>query len=173
MKYIFVDDLKSLIEIADSIGQIYKENVQPRTRCYYSVLCQRYADLSERILKSGTITFIIFYVIFMILIIGGSISMGQIRPSLEVHFPKIDENTTSGLAFLIVFNILIGAGGLFIVCSYDLLLFIIFANMLMVSSIIIGHLNELKDALLDPKCQTLEAKTRLLNIILMHKKYNE
>lgn len=168
-----MNDVKSLIEIAEFIGAIYKENVKPGTRYYYSVLCRRYADLSERILKLGTITFVLLYLIFMTLIIGGSIYKGEIRPSLEVHFPKVDENTTAGLAFLIVYNIIFGAGGLFIVCVYDLLVFIIFANMFMVSSVIIGHLNELKDALLDPECQLLEAKKRLLNIILMHMKYNE
>lgn len=54
----------------------------------------------------------------------------------------------------------------------DMLFYVIFANVPLVSSIIQGQLNELEEVLEQPQTKLLAIKYRLLQYLQMHHKYN-
>lgn len=125
------------------------------------------------ILKIGSYVYVILHISFVLLLIGDILYTGVIVPPLRTYVPGIDETSIGGMAFLIVFNYLVLLAGYYITGCYDTMLFIIIANMQIVSSVIIGHLNELKEALLVPKRRSCEIERKLLRIILIHRQYKE
>lgn len=171
-----MNDVKALVEIYDFIGDIYKKNSKksPSTsRYYYVILCQKYAKISETVLKMGIYTFVIFHIIFDCLLIADSVYQGKMVPPLRIYFPIINENSIDGALFLIIYNYAVIVIGYTIMFTYDLLIFIIFANIPMVADVIIGHLDELKEALMESDCSPREIQQRMLCIIRMHNKYTE
>lgn len=113
------------------------------------------------------------YFVFQIMLVLEAIYTGQIVPPLRIYIPGIDEQTVAGLSTLIVFNYMVFLCGYVIVISYNLLIFFIFANIPLVSSVIAGHVDELSEALMDPDCHLQEVNCRLLAIISMHQKFKE
>lgn len=166
-------DMRALIEIGDFIGYVYKQNSNSTLKYYYSILCNKYANLSERVIKATITVYIFVCAAFIMLRLGESFYRGKIIVAVEIHFPGIDEETYGGFAFIFFYNYAAIVAAFAISCFFNLLLFLIFANMPMVSSVIIGHLNDLNDVLLDPDCTSRDIKQRLCSIILMHYKYNE
>lgn len=166
-------EVRSLVEISEFIGEIYKRNAKPRsTYYYYSMLCEKYANRSVLIVKIVIYVYsIIVYILYFILLNGANLYYGKMDLPLHVHLPG--DESAIGFAFTAIYNYAGCICACFIICTYDSLMFLIFANMPMVSSVIIGHLDELKLALLDPDCDDREIKHRLYNIVLMHKKYKE
>lgn len=75
---------------------------------------------------------------------------------------------------MMTLNVVILILSICIVIPYDTLLIIVVANMPMVSSVIQLHLDDLSDALLQrPHYSNCERKHGFLNIVLMHKQYDE
>lgn len=100
-------------------------------------------------------------------------STGKIVPPLCIYIPGIDGESVIGQFILVAVNLLAYVVSILITIAIDSLFCIIFWNMGLISSIIINHLAELRDALLKPECSKCEIKLRLIQIVLMHKKYNE
>lgn len=172
-KYNCDHDIRALIEIGDFIGYVYMQNSMPALKYYYLMLCNKYANISERVIRATIAVYIFTAVLFILLRLGESFIKGKMIPAMEVHFPGIDEETYGGFAFVLLYNYCGTVAGFAISGTYNLLLFLIFANMPMVSAVIVGHLNDLKDVLLDPDRESRDVSSRLYNIILMHNKYIE
>lgn len=172
LKFYFGNDVKTLIEIADFIGDIYKQNAKSHSR-YYTMLMDKYARLSVLIVKNVIAAYVILHISFTLFVVGDNIHTGAKTPLLRIYIPGVDENSMAGYAFLMAYTYLLLLFGYSVVCSFDALTFLIFANMPMVASVIHGHLDELKEALLNTKTKPNEITYRLLNVILMHKKYTE
>lgn len=158
------------MEIGDFIGYIYKQNFKPTSRYYYAILCNNYAKLSQRVLRTVLITYVCMTFFFVILSLAENYSSGALIPILDAHFPGVDEKTM-GFVFVILFNYAMCLIGFYIAGSYNSLLFLIFTNMPMVSSVIVGHLDELRDILEEPKYDIHDVENRLLNIIIMQDIY--
>lgn len=110
---------------------------------------------------------------FVLLLLLDNFYDGAMAPILRVYLPGIDEHSYGGAIVLNAFNYVILLIGHLIVVPFDLLIYIIFINMLMVASIIAGRLGELRERLPDEKRNLTEIRNRLIQIIFMHKKYNE
>lgn len=173
-KYICPQDVRALIEIGDFIGNIYQQYTKPKSRSYYLFLCNKYANISARILKTVLNVYILLFICFLSLGICESLSMGKPMPALRIYLPGVNEDSFGGCFTIMVYNYV---GATFVPmteAAYNALLFIIFANMPMVSSVIVGHLDELKDNLLIPGYyKNYDIERRLLNVILMHNEYVE
>lgn len=165
--------MKKLIEIGDFIGGIFERNSKPSTKGYYVGLCQKYASIGERVLKYIIAVYLAFFISFVALILLESALTGTLVPPLRIYFPGVDAGFSVGFAFVILYNYVVLIVGLLVIGGYNSLLFFIFANIPMVSSVIIGHLDDLKDVLLVPNYKLCNVKRRLFNIILMHNKYIE
>lgn len=101
-----------------------------------------------------------------------SIFNGKMVMSMRIYLPVLDE-TQAGLAILVVINCVTTTLGVFNEISFDCLMYVIFANVPMVSSIITGQLDDLKEALLDPDNTLDSNKYRFRTFILMTLKYNQ
>lgn len=169
-KYGLVDDIRSMIEVADFIEDIYKKNAKPRAQnLSYSVLCRKYADRSVKILKAVIVSYATVHICFVSLSFLDNLGKRQMVPIFRINFPGVGEHSLFLNAFN-YFSVLIVD---FTMCSFDMLIYIIFANMPMVASIITGHLDELRDVLQDKKRKLDDINDRLIQIIFMHKKYKE
>lgn len=173
-KYSLVNDWRLSIEIIEFIDEIYKKNARtPETTDFWNYgLCKKYSKITEMIVKF-CIAFYALIAIVMVLYTGANLFLGVKDTPLRIHFPGLNDATDTGFAILYGLNILLLVFYYFTICSCDMLIYVIFANVPMIASIIIHQLDELKVALLDPECPSSEIKYRILNIILMHKKYNE
>lgn len=168
-----MNDVRTLIEIGDFIGHVYKQNSKPASRYYYLTLCNRFADFSQRLVKSAIVFNIFLTSFFFLAKLGESLYTEKMVLAFEIHFPGLNEESMVAFSVLMLYNYVGGMIVFLISGIYNILLFLIFANMPMVSSVIVGHLDELKDVLLDPGCQYRDVRSRFTNIIRMHNKYNE
>lgn len=173
VKYIFVTDLINLRKIADFIGYVYKQNMDHGSGNYNFQLCREYADRTEQIIKIIRIGYGILGIFASSLTFIEFIHTGKLLMPLCNYFPGVDESSPIGQGFLAAYNLLVITYSLLIFMPVDSLVCIIFVNMGLVSSIIINHLAEMRNALLDPDCSKLDIRKRMINIICMHQKYKE
>lgn len=168
----FVDDIQSLMEIAKFIEDIYKQNAKRRPRFYYSILCQKYAKQSEIIQKALPKRYFLLHICYMMLVFSNAFNEERV-PLFHLYLPGINMHSMGGAIFVNVFNYVSITTVYFIMCSFDLLIFMIFTNMPMVSLVMIGHLDELREELLEEDRIPSDIKNRLIQIVVMHNKYNE
>lgn len=165
--------MRKLIEIGDFIGSIYERNSRPSTKGYYVGLCNKYAGISEIVLKSTIAIYIIFFILFASLVVIESVLMEKLIPPLQAYFPGLDQDLSVSLVLVVSYNYVMTIIAFATVGTYSSLLFFIFANVPMVSSVIIAHLDELKDVLLVPNYSLYNVQHQIINIISMHNKYIE
>lgn len=170
VKYMFVDDWRLLVDIAIFIEGIYAKNSTKQNTTYYAI-CDKYGKLSELIVKSVALFFATFIFMIFFLTFCESVYTGHVVLPMRIYLPGIDADTIGGIAILLINNVVQTACCILIVVSYNSLIFLIFANIPMVSLIIIGHLNELNEIL--GKRNRNIADIKLLHIIFMHRKYKE
>lgn len=175
VKYVLVQNLINLRELADFIGDVYKQNMNPgsNSKCHNFQLCQKYADRSELIVKTIRIACGILPFALATLCFVQFLCTANIIPPLCIYFPGIDNGSIIGQCIMVAFNLMWFTYGLLITMAIDSLVSIVFLNMGLISSIIVNHLTELKDVLLKAQCSKREIKQRIITIVLMHKKYNE
>lgn len=136
------------------------------------MLCHRFAKNGKLILKTISISYassILFNVwpgIYEMLTSGDSAFPARIS-TFYVYQPSAFD-----LTFEMLFNFVVLAIIAMVQIAYDPLIYIIFLNMLLVSSIIIGQIDDFKEALLDPAISPRDTKYRMQAIILMILKYN-
>lgn len=98
----------------------------------------------------------------------------QLRPCVDIHLPLVLEEYRVIYAFVILYNYAILIGVLFTIFVLDSLLYFIFINIPLMSTIIIEQLNELQIFLEETDDYSPKVvKFRLMQIIMMHKKFNE
>lgn len=176
IKYMFVDDINSLVEISKFIKDIYEKDTKSHSRFYYSILCQTYAKRTEIILKALAIGYIALHICYISVLFLHTVLNGKMVPMLRIYLPGIDTHSIGGAIFLNVLDYVSITTGYVNICCFDLLIFTIFINMPMLSLVIIGHLDELREPLLDKKdkkdkkCKFYEIKKRLIQIVAMHNK---
>lgn len=172
--YFIIKDLRSLLEIAEFIREIYMKNARTinTTNFFNYGLCRKYGSITERIVKImislyGLTTFTI------ILFPGILFFLDERRLPLCIYVPGLDDQSDLDFSILFVYNSIALIIGMFIACAVNTLILIIFANIPMIATIIIHQLEELKMALMDPECPSSEIKYRILNIVLMIEKYKK
>lgn len=160
------------MKITQFIEEIYKKNSANKQSKNYN-LCARYAVRTEFVVKATIGMYAIIVIFDFAFIAITYYNTRNIEQLLVVRFPGIDTASIYGLLFSVGFFILL------IICSslttivFDSMLFIIFANITLASSIITVEIDELRDYLKDPKRTRTNIKRRLSNIIYMQLKYNE
>lgn len=97
---------------------------------------------------------------------------GKMVMAMRLYLPILDR-TQKGLAILVVVNAVIPSLGGFHCASFDGLIYVIFANLLMVSSLITGQLDDLREALMDSKTSLDNKRYRMRALILMTLKYDQ
>lgn len=136
-------------------------------------LCRRFAKMSKEIV----IMMVVMYVAAVILnLTPGAYVLcvtGKSVPTIRISSLYLDQPSAFDIALEWIINILELVISFYVELAIDSLIYIICLNMLMVASIIASHLENLKEALLDPDSSLIDTKYRLQAIILMILKYNE
>lgn len=171
-KYYFVCDIQSLLNIIRFFEDVYKKNSNDKLARDYK-LCAKYADLSQFVVKATIITHHILMAIYSTFLLVSYYITGNILPLMPFQFIGIDSKSTYGIAFLVAFNVVVVVYGTRLLIVFNSILFITFINMIMVSSIITGQIDDLRAYLMVPKRNRTEIKRRIKNIVYMIAKYDE
>lgn len=173
IKYIFIEDVKELIRIAILIGDIYNENVNI-SKMRNFMLCKRFSEISAFILRLVFILYPLGIALLLAQPIYQAISTGLYdTPPFSTTFPNCIEQSTYGLVFEWFHNFLVAGVVAYVGVVCDVLIYLIFANMLFVSSIITGHLDDFEESLLDPDNTLRITRSRMRSTILMILEYNK
>lgn len=137
-------------------------------------LCQKYSKISEFILKTVFFSYTAMLIVIVLPSIIQFFTAGKVTPPMRVYFPGLRGESIIGIAILIIFNYIVSILALYVASCFDILVYLIFANMPMVSLVITRQLKDLEVHLLDDKRNTLRnTKYRLRDIVLMILKYNQ
>lgn len=172
LKFSCVQDVQSLLDIADFIDDIYMSNANSASDSKMQQLLQQYATITKIILYACVGSYTLQTIFFVGPMLAEYFYDGKLIPIFHIYIPYIYNQNADGFIIGIFINYLV-----YFVCymnliSYDVLLFIIFGNMPMVSTIITIHLTELRE-LLDNSTDAENIRKKLVHIVLMHRKYNE
>lgn len=172
VKYVFLKDIKMIFEIADFIDEVYQKNSKSIAMKNYAV-CKKFADLGEKIVKYGSVGYVMIATLYTIPALYETIFMGKLTPVLRIYFPFVREDSQTDLAILAAFNYFAFWVALHGIGSFDIFIVFVTVNIPMVSAVIISHFEDLKNALLHRNNTLRMTKYRMRSIILMTLKYNE
>lgn len=165
-----------LIEVAVFIGDVYNKNSTMTSNMRNFMLCNKFAKISEIIQKASHRAYIGVFVLVMLPQIYNFCFYGETIPPMRICFIYLYEKSGLDYALEWAFNCLVAVISGYLVYTYDILITIIIINVLMVSTIITGHLADLNEVLFNPANPANPAKDtkyRLRAIILMILRYNE
>lgn len=162
--------LRGLYDIGEFIGDVYNKNSMA-SNIRNRDLCRKYANISLFIVIVVFLTFTVMISVYTLLPLFEYLIYGEIVPPMRIYFPFMGSNIV--VAFVMAFNIWMAFFTFCTICPYSTLLYLIFANMQMVSSIIAGHISDLNEYLVHSKKSLNNTKYRLRSIVLMTMKYNE
>ena len=171
--------MKKLLKIALFIEDIYvviSKDEKDKSQVYYR-LHQRYADFTEKMTKTIVYVYgiIIFSFVFFIILQNVYLDLEETMYPIPIVIPGLDDHNAIKLIIIMT----IGCVSLFlfgtILTAYDTLLFIVVANIPMVSTMIKGHLEDLQHVLeLEQRHRNLnKIKLRVLNVLQMYLKYRK
>lgn len=161
-----------LIEITAFYGSIYKKNSENANSDYYNV-CEKYSRITELVTKITFLAYILMTVFYTSSIVIEYLIFDDITPPIGMFLPGTRDHTSIKFGLLVAANFLVLYFSIFVVVSYDSILFVVFANMPMVATIITLELNDLRNSLLHGNETTKQTNFRFKAIIFMHKSYSE
>lgn len=130
VKYLCVRDIESLVEIANVLLNTFKYNSGNKSKIH---LFAHYNRLNiiiiHTIVAIYTIT-TLAYLLFPILIY---FQKGIVIAPFPAHFPGIDENSTPVFVLIVFYNLLLSGLLLCFTIAFELLIVIVFVNMLMLA----------------------------------------
>lgn len=173
LKYILLADLIPLITIIEDAKDIYQKNSNPKCEIY--AICKKYARISELTVKFGLTIYCSWVLVESSTSTYDWIITGIRKPALSIYFPGVYEYSHSGFILLSLYNYIIVAICAVLTPSGDLLLFLVFANVPLISADIQTYVNKF-DVIMestDSRDKILMVKKSLIEYHLMHKKYNE
>lgn len=98
---------------------------------------------------------------------------GEMEPVLSVYIPFLDNIHNGGLAFIQLYNIVMGVILGSIVGTFDAVIFLAFANITIVPAILKRDIKELHFAVKGSKLLVRDIKIKLHKIIIVHNLYNQ
>lgn len=166
-----MNDLRELVDVAYFVASIHNKNNKKANRDYS--ICVKYAHLSDIIVKYLPILYFSVIFLYEIPSVFEYFKTGILKPPLGIYFPNVNGPGGGGMGILIIYNFVVPFFSVSCLCAFDTLILIVFANVSMVPTIIIRHLDDLKNALKKSNRCLHEINGRLVQIILMHKMYNQ
>lgn len=162
-------DLEPLVDILKHFEEIYKKNANEYDRDYD--LCKKYAKISRYIVIGIPGFLYSIAVLYISAAYYDGFVTGKVTPPTHVYLPFMD----LGQFGVILTNLLgsiaiIGAGIPFL--PFEILSYVVFANVSLSSTVIRRDLSDLKVVLDNLETTHQEVKRRLLEIIKSHRTYN-
>lgn len=166
-----MNDLRELVDVAYFVASIHNKNNHKANKNYS--ICVKYAYFSDIIVKYLPILYFSVIFLYEIPSVLEYFKTGILKPPLGIYFPNVNGPAGGGNGTLIVYNFVVPFFSVSCLCAFDTLILIAFTNVSMVPTIIIRDLDELKNVLKKSNRSVREINCRLIQIILMHKMYNQ
>lgn len=171
-KYVLFHDLQNLLPIVAFLSDLYEKNSEPTSQ-YYKI-CQRFGRITKLTIKVGFGFYIAGTTLTFIPSILEAIIMGVYMPPMVIYCPRILDCFSTGITVsLFIFNLIMAAVVSITICPGDVMFFVMFANVPMITLIIRGHLEGLTVALEQKKVNVGVIKHRMAQYIRMQRRYNE
>lgn len=168
-----IRSFRPLIEIIDFLVDIYKANSMVTNR-YYKI-CDRYSSLCQWVLKIALYTLLAMCVFMLFAPVIEYHVNGNVTPAAGIYLPGVVEYDINTLSILVIYNWLMILMGLCIEIPLVILVYLIFANIHMLSQIMVFEIGELNN--IANNCNGFDNITvihnQLVNLIHMRTKYNE
>lgn len=162
-------DLEPLVGIMKHFETIYKKNSNKNNRDYD--LCERYAKISRYIVIGiPGFLYAIGFLNVSASYFDGWMS-GNMTPPTHVYYPLMEFGKVGVLLTNLLGSIAILGFGIPYL-PFEILCYIVFANVTLCSTMIRRDLDDLKVVLDNPEAIQQEIKRRLLEIIKSHRTYN-
>lgn len=170
LRYMVMMDLRLVMDVIGFLESIYQSNLSEIAREH--ALCQRFAKRSQMIVILVPVMYAMAGSFYQLPKVYLYFTTGVITPTMGVYYPTIN-----GLEeFCAAFTQLLNVGGCIatgmVGTAIDSLVYMVFANIPMISTIIERDLDEL-NVLGVQKSSPKEMKLKLLKIVKMHLDYNE
>lgn len=172
IKYVFLDDLRSMIGVIGAVTEIHKKNPGKTARDYD--LCNKYTNLCRLVVIGFPIMYSILLLSFQMPAFFEMLTKGKIRPSIHIYLPDVNEFSVPDMTVLLLINIVLSAFETLVVIAWDTFIFINITSIPLFSTITQRQVNDLEDELRDRKKagDLKRIKKQLIEIIEMQKKYN-
>lgn len=158
--------MKELIKVAKFAEEIYRKSTNNK-------ICIEYAKFTRKIVKIVTIfhstcaSLIIFYVIIWFILADANH-----RLALPFLLPGFNLNNIKHVLITIVLHFFHVFYCMLVLCSFDVLIMVVFVNTLMISSFIKQEIVKLENALKVRNDSNREIK-RFRQIVFMHREFNQ
>lgn len=171
VKMMMMMDLRSLVDILNHFAKVYKRNSKPNERDYD--LCQSYAALSRSIVIAVPIVYNLVLLFYQLPKLYQYLITGDLEPTIGVYFPKMDQLGLLGAIFTNAFNIGAAYAAGSVLIPIDMIIYLVFANIMLSSAMIQREVEEWRMVLEIPDSSEQEIKRKAAEIIQMHQVYNE
>lgn len=174
IKYLLLGDLHRLRPLFEFLKSVYQQNSWPNSKYYKT--CMEFARISHLTLVIG---FSLYSFIFAQIVLFGiyeSLRRAEPTPFLFIFFPFASNDNLIVYILDLLYNTIAYLTCVVTVPPADLVFFIVFANVPLISTVICCQLNELSMIIQRDEVKPLnnnDIKRFLLNYVWMHRKYNE
>lgn len=171
LKYILMADLRAWVDIFTYVNNIYMRNANPENKDYN--LCKKFAELSQKIVITIPIMYFCAGSSYQASKFLDYLFTGILKPPLGIYFPKVYEFGKLGVIAMNLTNII----GVWVcvvsVSIFDTLIYFVFANIVLASSVVQRKLYDFESQLESTRMSSKEIKLELLRIINNDLKYNK
>lgn len=101
------------------------------------------------------------------------LATGKMTPLLPVFLPEMIASTLNGFILMVYVQSAALITEMTVLYAFDTLIAVLFVNMLVVASVIAKSIAEMQCWLKQSNYSPKQSKQQLIQIILMHNKYNE
>lgn len=136
-------------------------------------ICQKYGDISEKIVKTMFLFFSLICILSTIYIMILPLLLGDLNIVIPILIPGVNTNTLVGFQITVGFQMILLIFAVLIFHPFDALIVVIISNMLMVSSVIVEQLNKLEELFTDNEIVTNKILLHISDVIILHNQYNE
>lgn len=152
--------------------EIYKVNAA--TKCQKRTsLFNRFAFYTEVVFKCGTLLYLLSISSYFLYPIYMYLFKGEVIVVLSIYFPGVDETTTGGYIFLLCYHITVLVLALIAVSACDFLFTMLIVNTPAMAILIEDEVQQLNGILTSQEVDVPLMKSKLKNILLMHREMTE
>lgn len=169
VKYLCVHHLRSMVNVADCMINIYKYNSADARK---DLLLERYARISKNILKSIMIFYGICTSVYLFHPIAVYLLHNELMTPLPAYYPGINETNPYIFTALVIYNIPIILISNIFHCAFHAIITIIFVNMLMMAGIFGMHVSTVNEQLELSDNDPLKLKRQFIHLIREHRQFS-
>lgn len=163
-------DLRPLVDILRCFTQIYEKNSSKSCRDFD--ICKQYATISRYIVVVISVVYFIVATLYQSASYLEGMLTGVWKPPTNIYFPFIDRIGICGIIVTHILNIVCNDLCGIALISFDMIIYLVVANIMLNSTVIERELIDLKITLETLDSSGCDVKEKLIAIIQMHRKYN-